>query len=309
MTDDGRYTIREREFVSSGGYEGGAFTYVKIGQDWKDYAVEVDISGAQKISGNHQWIGVIVRAVDDQNKIMFMNSSNLGVCWVVFRNGRYNSPCEGDFLYGAIPDQARVRVEAIGDTVTAYVNGVKRSILKLKRDDERLLQGRPGLHIWWNLGVTFDNFKVESLEDKVSALYEQPSEPAPPTEDPWRQWATVQLGQMDVRVNTLQGAVGERLSGISSVAQKVDILTGEMDSFQASVTDLRQEQTRIKDRVDKFEARLPSEDMDVRLAALQQRIEITDQKAERAGASAQLALLAGTAGIALALLLVLGVFR
>jgi len=175
--------------------------------------------------------------------------------------------------------------------------------------DDTFAKGMPGFYIYNNLGVAFDNFKVESLEGKASVLSEQPNEPAPPTEDPWQQWASTQLGQLDVRVNTLQGTVGEQLSSLNGLHQKVDSLAGGMDSFQASFTDLRKEQAGIKDRVDKFEARLPSEDMDVRLAALQQRIEIADQKAERAGASAQLGLLVGAAGVALALLVVLGVFR
>jgi hypothetical protein len=60
-----------------------------------------------------------------------------------------------------LPEKARIRIEVIGSTYEAYVNGIRRAIFQL--EDPTFERGMPGLYIWYNLGVTFDNFKVTSL--------------------------------------------------------------------------------------------------------------------------------------------------
>ncbi|MCR4405044.1 MAG: hypothetical protein NUW06_07230, partial [Candidatus Acetothermia bacterium] len=151
-TDEGGHTIQEH------GWEGEACTYMVEGASWRDYAIEVDVTGVNKEGWSStgvwrsQYVGVIIRALDDQNKILLINEYRNWLCWHVYRKGQVEA-CVGGKIQPGLPDRAHIRLEAVGDTIAAYVNGVKRTTLKLKGEDVELFsQGMPGLYIQYNFG-------------------------------------------------------------------------------------------------------------------------------------------------------------
>ncbi len=153
-----RFTVREER--SSGWLN----VYVKTAdsQSWEDYAVEVDIYDATKT----HWGAIIVRAQDDLNKVVFQWRSNWDdIVWHVYVDGK-----ESEVRAIASPgltDRARVRIEAVGNTYTAYVRqGEQGELIKrLSFTDDTFTRGMPGLALYlYERGkAVFDNFKVMSL--------------------------------------------------------------------------------------------------------------------------------------------------
>jgi len=164
VTKEGRYTVQEKEWKEH------TYTYVKKGRLWRNYAVEVDIYGAnmkrETMMGTyHQGSGIIVRARDDLNKILLLNVSDEYLCWRVIKDGEHIKSCVNKVTPG-LPAKAHIRVKVVGNIFEAYVNGIKRTTLKLEEDIHKYFKkGMPGLYISYNMGVTFDDFKVTSLGD------------------------------------------------------------------------------------------------------------------------------------------------
>jgi len=160
MVEGGRFTVQER---SSSGWLNA---YVKTADSpfWKDYAVEVDIYDATKT----WWGGIIVRAQDDLNKVVFEWLNNWDyIALGVYVNGKEEV---GASTSPGLTDRARIRIEVVGNTYTAYVRqGEQGELIKrLSLTDDTFTRGMPGLALYLAQYVpskkaAFDNFKVIKL--------------------------------------------------------------------------------------------------------------------------------------------------
>jgi len=140
--------------------------YVKTSSSllWEDYAIEVDI-----LDGDKVWEGgIIVRAQDDQNKMMLKWQHDHNLSLGVWINGDWER-CDDAIVHPGLTAKAHVRVEAMGDTYTVYVRqGEQGDLIKrLWCKDGTFTHGMPGLALrnkgWHGGNAAFDNFKVISL--------------------------------------------------------------------------------------------------------------------------------------------------
>jgi hypothetical protein len=160
----GHYTIQEAKAVWMN-------TYVKTPSSlqWRDYAVEVDV-----LHGDAVWEGgIIVRAQDDQNKMMlhWQHDANLSLnIWIDGRGKR----CEDAIVRPGLTEKAHIRVEAVRNVYTVYVRqGEQGELVKrLWCENNTFTQGMPGLALYnkgWSIyhkgDTAFDNFKVVRLGD------------------------------------------------------------------------------------------------------------------------------------------------
>jgi uncharacterized coiled-coil protein SlyX len=192
--------------------------------------------------------------------------------------------------------------------------------------------------------TTFDNFKVESTDAKASVEppREQPQQPTLPPQPPVAADLEPRVVNLESQVSNLQGAVaavsarvdkiesqlpvspgvpvefGQRLSTLEGLVGNVDVggLSRELATVKITVASLSADQTRFKQDLDHLKQALPSSNVEGRLAQIQQsldslsqKVEDSNQKLAAAESSARLALIAGAAGVALALLVVSGVIR
>jgi hypothetical protein len=158
----GHYTIQEEADVWMN-------TYVKTSSSlqWRDYAVEVDV-----LHGDAVWEGgIIIRAQDDQNKMMlrWQHDDNLSLnIWIDGERER----CEDAIVHPGLTEKARIRVEAVGNIYTVYVRQGDRGELvkRLWCENNTFTQGMQGLALrnkGWSIyhkgDTAFDNFKVIRL--------------------------------------------------------------------------------------------------------------------------------------------------
>ncbi|MCL6642656.1 MAG: hypothetical protein K6T71_04975 [Candidatus Bipolaricaulota bacterium] len=191
--------------------------------------------------------------------------------------------------------------------------------------------------------TTFDNFKVESTDAKASveppSTSEQPQQPMLP---PVAVDLEPRVVSLESQVSDLQGAVaavsarvdkiesqlpavslgvpvefGQRLSTLEGLVGNVNVggLSKELATVK-TVASLSSDQVRFKQDLNQLKQALPSSVIEDRLAQIQQsldslsqKVEDSNQKLAAAESSARLALIAGAAGVALALLVVSGVIR
>ncbi len=182
-----------------------------------------------------------------------------------------------------------------------------------------------GLYVAHAHNVAFDNFKVESLEARPqSALAaEKETPPIPDWELIKTQLAQLspQLQDLDSRINTLQVAVGSVSKNLPEaqasvtpedlnvISQRLDSLEQllqaqgqgkEIESLKASLGEQIAQIKRMSDAVDR---------MAEEFTPLRQRVESAAAKAESVESKATLGLIVGAAGVALAVLVMLGVLR
>ena len=202
------YTIAEQ------GWQENTFTYVVTpgSRQWRDYAVGVDVFNARGYTGQSN-TGVVVRAQDDQNKVVLVVASDDSLCWRIIKDGQW-SGCKGQVSPGFTDARYRLRVEVRGDTFIAYVNGIERT--RWVDRDRQFTEGMPGLYLYYlyyKHHAFFDNFKVESLEARPQSAMAV-AKVSPPTPD----WGLIKtqlaqleprLQQLDSRLNIVQSTVGE----------------------------------------------------------------------------------------------------
>lgn len=160
---EGKYQLRD--------WHGKGRTYVRTGLSWRNYAVEVTIRGGNREEVHWlepdvpQRCGIIIRAQDDENRVMLVSIGSAepgggNLCWYVIKDGKTKKGCVKK-APGLPKKKALVRVAVFGNHYEAYVNGIKVT----EMEDDTFERGMPGLSVRYNLGVTFDDFKVISLGD------------------------------------------------------------------------------------------------------------------------------------------------
>jgi len=322
------------------------WAFVNIGLAWQDYAVEVDVLGNRGWFAygyvNGRWgphrkpqgLYVAVRVRDAQNLVAFeVMSDALGegrgdpyegwMCWRVMRNGSW-SDCFS-IVKPSAPLNFRIRIEVKGNLFTAYINGAPVSSW---RDIEQVFsQGTTGLGIWHKFQGAegaFDNFKVESLEERPTSAIAAKEAPPPPD------WELIkdqlaqherQLQGLDNRLNTLQSDVGRIKMDLPQLQERVtpsdlEALSHEVDNLK----DLLQRRGQDK-RVETLQALLGEqmvkvkhleedmEQMTREFEEVRKKAESAEAKAEAVDGKATLGLILGAAGAALALLTLLGVLH
>ena len=210
------------------------------------------------------------------------------------------------------------------------------------------LQAANTTNIYQSLGkVYFDNFRVKALSEKTSTS-EQPKA-SPPSNLEARVSAleskvsnlqttvgtlSVDLQGLASSVKTLSARVDQleqqppsagvpaelsrRVDNLESLVGNVDVksLSSELSTTKVTVASLSTDHTKFRQELDQLKrAPLPPEVRDrlgqiqQSLDALNQKIEESNKKLEAAENFARLGLLVGAAGVALALLVMLGVLR
>ena len=250
---------------------------------------------------------------------------------------------------GAEVAHVRVEVQNTGHTATyrAYVGGKEIAQISESSFMKATSVGLGQYYDSWGetaKRTTFDNFKVESTDAKASVEppREQPQQPTLPPQPPVAADLEPRVVNLESQVSNLQGAVaavsarvdkiesqlpvspgvpvefGQRLSTLEGLVGNVDVggLSRELATVKITVASLSADQTRFKQDLDHLKQALPSSNVEGRLAQIQQsldslsqKVEDSNQKLAAAESSARLALIAGAAGVALALLVVSGVIR
>jgi len=299
------------------GWEAGAFTYVASPESrtWHDYAVEVQVVNARGESGWKQYLGIVLRAKDDLNKVLLQIRSDDWICWRIMQDGQW-SDCQGTVSPGLTDAPVTLRVEARGSTFVAYVNGIERT--RWEDLNEKFTQGMPGLYVYHKEGVFFDNFKVESLEARpVSAM--AAVKESPPTPD-WELIKTQlaqlqpQLQDLDTRLNTLQSDVGRIKTNLPQLQKQV--APSDLEALHNQVSNLEELLQRWGQdkRVETLQALLGEQMVKVKrleddMERMTGEFEDVRKKAESAEATANavdgkatLGLIAGVVGVALLIL-------
>lgn len=143
---------------------GGRWAYSMVGDvAWQDYAVEVDVA-VRCLTMHWGQIGVLVRSKSPGEGIQFQNNR-----WVLSSQGQSKVIAEAN---QGLPDAcmgstgttpwevSHLRVEAHGNTYSAYINGV----LVSRVQDGTFAAGRAGLGTTTSLEVSrFDDFVVVPL--------------------------------------------------------------------------------------------------------------------------------------------------
>jgi len=266
--------------------------------------------------------------------------------WRVRRDGRWTEPIGETRVTTKVGEVVHVRIEVNGIVYRAYVNEKEVAKISFPGFSNATYVG---LGLWyqaWYPGerTTFDNFKVESTDAKASVEppREQPQQPTLPPQPPVAADLEPRVVNLESQVSYLQGAVaavsarvdkiesqlpvspgvpvefGQRLSTLEGLVGNVDVggLSRELATVKITVASLSADQTRFKQDLDHLKQALPSSNVEGRLAQIQQsldslsqKVEDSNQKLAAAESSARLALIAGAAGVALALLVVSGVIR
>jgi hypothetical protein len=339
------FTVEEQDYGLDIWERGGPSTnwaFTGGGFAWQNYTAEVDVFnntgwfyyGYPLYFRQPQKLYIAVRARDPQNLVAFeVMSDALGagngnpyegwMCWRVMRGGIW-SDCL-NIVKPSPPPNFRLRIEARGDLLTAYINGAPISSWRDRGNE--FPQGAPGLGIWHKFKGAkgaFDNFKVISLEARGPApAYTGTGElPKPPTQISAEEWQKT-VSQIDQEIKptmvTLQASLGGhelKLKDLSGRVGTLESALGEqLDPLKLTVEKLDSRYSVIENKVEglsKLFAKIPL-DIDLTLNSLQERSrayekEIQALKKDLRGIenTARLGLIAGATGLVLAGLVALG---
>lgn len=131
----------------------GDATSVLSNSDWTDQSVQADIRPTA-FSGSDRWFGLAVRRLDAANYYYLTARSSGVVQLKKMVNGAFQTLASANLPVSAGADY-RLRLEAIGTTITAYVNGVAL----LKAVDSSLRHGQAAL-MTYKTAADYDNVIV-----------------------------------------------------------------------------------------------------------------------------------------------------
>jgi hypothetical protein len=154
------WDVRDGEYCASSGGEHRSFTG---DESWTDYTVELQANLSQ---GNGY--GIYFRATDPDrvNAYCFQYNPGHGHGAFLFRkvvNGHEKSPsvvawANKDYNWHTGPRD--IRLEVVGSTYTAYVDGVQVAQL----EDSSYMHGAVGLRTWDSSDACFDNVNVTRIK-------------------------------------------------------------------------------------------------------------------------------------------------
>ncbi|MBM0104811.1 hypothetical protein JM946_08630 [Steroidobacter sp. S1-65] len=128
-------------------------TSVLSNSDWTDQSIQADIRPTA-FSGNDRWFGLAVRRLDAAN-YYYVTARSSGVVQLKrMVNGVFQTLASANLPVTAGADY-RIRLEAIGTTITAYVNGVAL----LNAVDASLSHGQAAL-LMYKTAADYDNVIV-----------------------------------------------------------------------------------------------------------------------------------------------------
>lgn len=324
--------------------QGGRFySLVDLKTSTTTRVVDVD---AYISCGGYAYAYIFIKAENSQNAVTLRLDYNNTAQWTIRQGGEDKQVTSTPMkLPKGQPVHVRIEVKNMGewDLYRGSVNDTKLPEISLQRVFPQATKVGVGFNCWGGR-VFFDNFKVEStgsISEQPSSpvttqtnLSEQPATPQPPATD-----LEPRVAQLESQVSGLQGTVaalsvrvdkiesqlvspgvpaefGQRLSTLERLVGNVDVegLSKELATVKITVASLTTDQTRFKQDLSQLKQALPSSGIEDQLAQIQQSLDSLSQKVEdsnkklaTAEGSARLALTAGTAGVVLALLVVLGV--
>jgi uncharacterized coiled-coil protein SlyX len=291
---------------------------------WQDYTVTVDILFDNPEYFPVPWrrdhqIMIFLRVQDPDNLVAFFVYRNGQSGFDVKKKGRW----QGINLTGEAPqaENIQVLISVKGDTYTAFVNNVPVATLK----DNTFDRGYTGVQmaVWRGTRAYFDNFAVRAIGRTAEAIG-QPEKPEPleaPDKSDKPEVTPSGLQEIGKRLGNLETQIGRQEQDIASLKSTMAGLTKDHQTLTADVQ-------ALTDRVDSLEKKPtePSPDLNTRLEEIQQSLaslkqmggdnqqqlnRLQDQLNSLRGevgqtrSLAQLGLLTGAAGVALALLLML----
>lgn len=133
----------------------GDATSVLSNSDWTDQSAQADVRPTT-FSGSDRWFGLAVRRLDAANYYYLTARSSGVVQLKKMVNGAFQTLASANLPVSAGLDY-RLRLEAIGNTITAYVNGVAL----LKAVDSSLRHGQAAL-MTYKTAADYDNVIVSA---------------------------------------------------------------------------------------------------------------------------------------------------
>ncbi|MGD9676248.1 MAG: hypothetical protein AB7V19_06155 [Candidatus Bipolaricaulia bacterium] len=141
---------------------GNGYAYILGGESWTDYSVEADVSVPKDKPGSDYWMELVIRARDDLNKVsLAFDQDNL--LFLTYVDGERRFITASRAVPGA-PAGSHIRVMAMGDRFSCYVNGTLRAHL----ETPDFPAGTAGVAVYGSGGRDglthrFDNFVVRAL--------------------------------------------------------------------------------------------------------------------------------------------------
>lgn len=149
---------------------GKGYTYIATGKTWDNYAVDVDVlnvvPGAAFSPSGGSVFGIIARAQSDADLAMFYAENywqGSGTTCLMTIQGGQSRNCSQNRSSRFIPSTAHFRIEVVGNTMVAFMNGIRIGQMTGGFPP----QGMPGLYVEDGQGMSFDNFTV-TLIDRFS---------------------------------------------------------------------------------------------------------------------------------------------
>lgn len=139
----------------------GTYALIEGGQDWTDYAVEVDVTPSDDDA-----LGVLVRYVDDQNYYKVELDDQAGLAQIIRVEDGYETVLARGWHNYAQDQTMRLRVEAEGDRLSVSVDGVE--VFESLVTDTAFAKGGVALYSYASTGLGFDNLAVVRLDDAPS---------------------------------------------------------------------------------------------------------------------------------------------
>ncbi len=305
---------------------------------WTNYMIDLDVSFDNSNEGRHV-VAIFARVQDEHNMFgFFLQPSGKSGFKIQQRGEGW-----GDFLASADTprfNNAHVRVIVKDHTYTAVLLFPNGQQITVSYEDKRrtFAQGYTGLQaaVKYYYYVYFDNFQVKSLDVSAAPISFQPPSSGQPATT-WEPRVTAlesKVTNLETTVGTLSGRVdllekqppssgisvefSRRVEKLESLVGDADVkgLSSEVRTVKATVASLSSEHTHFKQELEELKRVPVSAEVQDRLGQIQQSLEALNRKAEEnnskleaAKSLAQLGLLVGAAGAALALLVASGVLR
>lgn len=144
---EGAYLLRE-----------GTHAVYEEGDAWTDYAVEATVT-----PGDDDGIGLLLRHEDALNHYKFEVDAETGVAQLIRNEDGYETVLARGWTSYTPGEPVTLRVEAQGDVLTPYVDGLRAFDSEIT--DDAFASGTVALHAWASEALRFEDVVVTRLGD------------------------------------------------------------------------------------------------------------------------------------------------
>jgi len=303
------------------------------GSWWKNYMVDLDVRFEHSNEPRNN-VAIFVRVQDEHNMMGFFLQPSGKSGFKIQQKGVWGDLLESVDTPGF--NNAHIRVIVKDHTYTALLN--EQTLVTFEDKRRTFAQGYTGLQmaVLGNRWVYFDNFQVKSLDLSAATSPTQPPNTSQPTTDLEPRVAALEskvinlqtaVEMLSARMDQLEkqpsspgipAELSRRVDKLEGLVGEVDVksLASELGTVKTTVAGLSTDHARFRRELDELRKAPISPEFKDRLGQIQQSLDTLSQKVEESNRKleaaenfARLGLLVGAAGVTLALLVVLGVFR